>query len=299
VLEVGIVGLPGSGRSTLFSALVGGHGSLGAVPIPDERLDAVAQAVGSEKTTPATLQVVDVPGAGPALLGNLRKMDALLAVVDGFSGTREPSADLDSIRLELIVADRDHVEKRLERVRTQAKSGDPALRDAVAALERSLAHLEGGEPLSSFAEALPAELEPLTTKPLVVVVNGPNGIDLKLEAELAELPADEAAEFRDGPSAFEAVIREVFGAAYLITFFTAGDNEARAWTLERGETALDAAGEVHTDLARGFIRCEVIAWQDLVECGSHAEAARRGLQRVEGKDYVVADGDVLNVRFSV
>ena len=299
MLQVGIVGLPGAGRSTLFTALVGAHGALGAVPIPDERLDAVAQAVGSAKTTPATLQVVDVPGTGPALLGNLRKMDALLAVVDGFSGTREPSADLDSIRLELIVADRDHVEKRLERVRTQAKSGDPALRDEVAALERSLAHLEAGEPLSSFAEALPAELEPLSTKPLVVVVNGPNGIDLKLEAELAELPADEAAEFRDGPSAFEAVIREVFDAAYLITFFTAGDNEARAWTLESGETALDAAGEVHTDLARGFIRCEVIAWRDLVECGSHAEAARRGLQRVEGKDYVVADGDVLNVRFSV
>ena len=134
---------------------------------------------------------------------------------------------------------------------------------------------------------------------MVVVQNGPGGIDLKLEAELAELPAEEAAEYREGPSAFEAVLREVFEAADLITFFTAGDNEARAWTLDRGETALDAAAAVHTDLARGFIRCEVIAWEDLVECGSHAEAARRGLQRVEGKTYVVADGDVLNVRFAV
>jgi ribosome-binding ATPase len=299
VLQVGIVGLPGSGRSTLFAALVGGHGSLGAVSIPDERLDAVARVVGSAKTTPATLQVVDVPGTGPALLGNLRKVEALLVVVDGFSGTRDPAADLESIRLELIVADRDHVEKRLERVRTQAKSGDPALRDELADLERVLAHLESGASLSAYEQPLPPELEPLTTKPLVVVENGPGGIDLKLEAELAELPAEEAAEFRDGPSAFEAVLREVFEEADLITFFTAGDNEARAWTLDRGETALDAAAEVHTDLARGFIRCEVIAWQDLVECGSHAEAARRGLQRVEGKTYVVADGDVLNVRFAV
>lgn len=299
MLEVGIVGLSGSGRSTLFSALVGAHGSLGAVPIPDERLDAVARAVGSVKTTPATLQVADVPGAGPALLGNLRKVEALLAVVDGFSGTRDPSADLESIRLELIVADRGHVEKRLDRVRTQAKSGDPALRDEVAALEQVLTHLESGAQLSDYGQPLPPELEPLTTKPLVVVENGPGGIDLKLEAELAEMPPEEAAEFRDGPSAFEAVLREVFQAADLITFFTAGDNEARAWTLDRGETALDAAAAVHTDLARGFIRCEVIAWQDLVECGSHAEAARRGLQRVEGKTYVVADGDVLNVRFAV
>ena len=299
MLQIGIVGLPGSGRSTLFSTLVGGPGSLGVVPIPDERLDAVAQAVGSEKTTPATLQVVDVPGAGPALLGNLRKVDALLAVVDGFSGARDPSADVEAIGLELIVADRDHVEKRLERVRTQAKSGDPALRDEVAALEAMLAHLEAGESLSSYGQPLPPELEPLTTKPLVVVENGPGGIDLKLEAELVELPADEAAEYRDGPSAFEAVLRKVFQAADLITFFTAGDNEARAWTLDRGETALDAAAAVHTDLARGFIRCEVIAWKDLVECGSHAEAARRGLQRVEGKTYIVADGDVLNVRFAV
>jgi ribosome-binding ATPase len=299
MLQVGIVGLSGSGRSTLFAALVGGHGSLGAVPIPDDRLDAVAQAVGSAKTTPATLQVVDVPGTGSALLGNLRKVDALLAVVDGFSGTRDPAGDVETLRLELVVADRDHVEKRLERVRTQAKSGDPALREEVAALERVRAHLEAGEPLSSFGEPLPPELEPLSTKPLVVVHNGPAGIDLKLEAELAELPTEEAAEFREGPSVFEAVLRDVFEAADLITFFTAGDNEARAWTLDRGETALDAAAAVHTDLARGFIRCEVIGWRDLVECGSHAEAARRGLQRVEGKTYVVADGDVLNVRFSV
>jgi hypothetical protein len=132
-----------------------------------------------------------------------------------------------------------------------------------------------------------------------MIENGPGGIDLKLEAELAELPADEAAEFRDGPSALESVLRQIFEAADLITFITAGDTDTRAWTLRRGETALDAAAEIHTDIARGFIRCEVIRWDELVEAGSRAEARRRGLERVEGKTYVVADGDVLNVRFNV
>jgi ribosome-binding ATPase YchF (GTP1/OBG family) len=299
VLEVGIVGLPGAGRSTLLAALTGGHGSLGTVQIPDERLDAVAAVEESAKITPVALQLVDVPGTGPALLGNLRKMEALLGVLDGFSGTRDPAADRESLLLELLVADRDHVEKRLDRVRTQAKSGDPRLRDEVAALERVLAHLEAGRPLSEWPQELPAELEPLTTKPLVVIENGPGGIDLKLEAELAELPAAEAAEFREGPSALDAVLREIFAAAALITFFTAGEKEARAWTLHRGETALDAAAEVHSDLAQGFVRCEVIRWSDLVESGSRAEASRRGLQRVEGKTYVVEDGDVLNVRSSL
>jgi ribosome-binding ATPase len=299
MLRVGIVGLPGSGRSTLFAALIGGHGPIGSVPIPDERLDAVARIEGSPKVTPAALEVVDVAGSGPALLGNLRQVDALLGVVDEFSGTRDPAVDRETLLLEMVVADRDHVEGRLERVRTQAKSGDPRLKEEVAALEGVLAHLEVGRPLSEFPGELPGELEPLTSKPFVVIENGPGGIDLKLEAELAELPQEEAAEFREGPSALEAVLRELFAAADLITFFTAGDKEARAWTLHRGGTALEAAGEVHTDIARGFIRCEVIPWDDLVEAGSRAEAARRGLQRVEGKTYVVADGDVLNVRFGV
>ena len=299
MLEVGIVGLPGSGRSTLFAALTGGHGSVGTAEIPDDRLVPVAAAAGSQKATQATLKVEDVAGTGPALLGNLRQVDALLAVVDGFSGTRDPDTDRASLELELIVADRDHVEKRLERVRTQAKSGDPQLKYEVEALEGVLAHLEAERPLSEWAGELPGELEPLTTKPLVAIENGPGGIDLKLEAELAELPEAEAAEFREGPSALEAVLREVFEAADLLTFFTANENEARAWTLRRGATAVEAAAAVHSDLARGFVRCEVIRWSDLVESGSRAEASRRGLQRVEGKTYVVQDGDVLNIRFNV
>jgi ribosome-binding ATPase YchF (GTP1/OBG family) len=299
MLEVGIVGLPGSGRSTLFAALTGGPGTLGTAPIPDERLEPIARVERSAKLTPAALQVVDASGSGAALLGNLRRVDALLGVLDGFSGSRDPAVDRETLLLELTVADRDHVEGRLQRVRTQAKSGDRRLREEVDALERVLAHLDGGHSLSEFSGKRPGELEPLTTKPFVVVENGPGGIDLKLEAELAEMAQEEAAEYREGPSALEAVLRQVFEAADLITFFTASDKDARAWTLRRGETALDAAATIHTDIARGFIRCEVIRWNDLVEAGSRAEVARRGQQRVEGKTYVVEDGDVLNVRFNL
>ena len=184
-------------------------------------------------------------------------------------------------------------------MRKQAKSGDPALRREVAELERILAHVDAGGTLADWSGDLPAELEPLTTKPLVALENGPEEIDLKLEAELAELGEEEAAAFREGPSALDQVARRLFEALDLISFFTASETEARAWTLHRGETALDAAGTVHSDMARGFIRCEVIRWDDLVRSGSHAEAARAGLQRLEGKTYEVQDGDVLNVRFNV
>jgi ribosome-binding ATPase len=300
-VEVGLVGLPGSGKTTLFEALThaGGHSHVGVAPIADERLDQVAAVIGSPKVTPATVRIVEVPGTGAAMLGNLRQVDALLAVVDSFSGTRDAAADLETLRLELLVADRDHAEKRLERVRAQAKSGDPKLKAEVEELERVLSHLEAEGPLSEFEGGLPPELEPLTTKPLLAVENGPRGIDAKLELELAELGEAEAAEFREGPPALEQVVRRLFEAMDLIVFFTANENEARAWTLPRGRTALDAAGSIHSDMARGFIRCEVISARDLIQCGSRAEAARRGLQRLEGKDYVVEDGDVLNIRFSV
>jgi ribosome-binding ATPase YchF (GTP1/OBG family) len=146
---------------------------------------------------------------------------------------------------------------------------------------------------------LPKELDPLTTKPLIPVENGPSGIDCALEMELVELAPEEAAEFRSGPSALDEIVHRLKDALGLLTFFTIGDKEARAWTIHDGETALDAAEAIHTDIARGFIRCEVIRWDDLLECGSHAEAARRGLQRLEGKTYVVHEGDVLNVRFNL
>jgi ribosome-binding ATPase len=301
-LEVGIVGLPSSGKSMLFEALTGAPASseVGMAAIPDPRLQQLADVVHARKVTPAAVRVVEVRGTGPALLGNLRQVDALLVVLDGFSGTTVPADDLETLKLELLVADRDHVERRLERVTKQAKSGEVKLRKEVEQLEKLLAHLDAGKTMADWNEELPPELEPLTTKPLIAIENGPTGIDLKLEAELAELPEAEAAEFRgSGESALGEVVRRLAETLDLITFFTAGEKETRAWTLRRGETALDAAGTIHSDIARGFIRCEVIRWDDLVELGSHAEVSRAGKQRLEGKTYVVEDGDVLNIRFNV
>jgi ribosome-binding ATPase len=306
VLEVGIVGLPAAGKTTLFNALtkagVGpdfGKEHVGMAPIADARLEQVGQVVRAAKVTPAAVRVVDTPGTGPQLLGNLRRVDALLAVVDGFSAGADPDGDLERLELELLVADRDHVERRLERVTKQAKSGDSKLRDEVAELERLLALVDAGRSVREWEGPLPPELEPLTTKPVVTVANGPGGIDLKLEAELSELPEEEAAAFREGESALDEIVRRLFDVLGLVTFFTAGDKEARGWTLRRGQTALEAAATIHSDIARGFIRCEVVRWNDLVEAGSYAETARRGLQRLEGKTYEVQDGDVLTVRFNV
>ena len=296
-LEVGIVGPQGGGKTSLFTALTKAGGgeygktNVGVAPIADERLDALAQVVAARKVTPATIRVQDVPGS--AALGDLRQVDALLVVY------RDPD-DRETFELELLVADRDHVERRLERVEKQAKSGDAKLRAEVEELKRVLAHVDAGHTLRDYPGELPPELEPLTTKPLIAIENGPGGIDLKLEAELAELPEVEAAAFRDGgTSALDDVAARLRDAHDLITYFTAGEKETRAWTLRRGQTALDAAESIHSDIARGFIRCEVVDWRDLVEAGSHAEVARRGKQRLEGKTYVVQDGDVLNIRFNV
>ncbi len=304
-LAVGIVGLRRAGKTTLFNALTragagGDYGRehVGMARVVDERLDQVAAVIGSGRTTPAAIRVIDAAGTGAALLGGLRQVDALLAVVDAFSPGADPSADRETLELELLVADRDHVAARLERVRREAKSGDRKLRDDVETLEGLLAHLEAGRPLRGWPGQLPDELEPLTTKPLVVVENGPSGIDAKLEAELSELPEDEAAAFREGPSALGDIVARLFVALDLIGFFTANESEARGWTLARGKTALDAAASIHTDMARGFVRCEVVRWSDLVESGSRAEAARRGLVRLEGRAYAVEDGDVLQIRFT-
>jgi ribosome-binding ATPase YchF (GTP1/OBG family) len=301
-LEVGIVGLPSSGKSMLFEALTGAkaQNEVGMAAIPDPRLQQLADVVNARKVTPAAIRVSEVRGTGPALLGNLRQVDALLVVLDGFSGTQVPADDLETLKLELLVADRDHVERRLERIAKQAKSGDAKLRKEVEQLEKLLAHLDSGKTMADWADELPPELEPLTTKPLIAIENGPSGIDLKLEAELADLPEEEAAEFRgSGESALGEVVRRLADTLALITFFTAGEKDTRAWTLRKGQTAIEAADAIHSDIARGFIRCEVIRWDDLVALGSHSEVSRAGKQRLEGKTYVVEDGDVLNIRFNV
>src|SRR3954469_8201235 len=173
-LEVGIVGLQSSGKSLLFEALTGtkARDEGGMAAIPDPRLQQLADVVKARKVTPAAIRVSEVRATGPALLGNLRQVDALLVVLDGFSGTRTPADDLETLKLELLVADRDHVERRLERVSKQAKSGDAKVKKEAEQLERLLAHLDAGHTRAAWSEELPPELAPLTTKPIISIVNG-------------------------------------------------------------------------------------------------------------------------------
>ena len=270
-------------------------------PIADERLEpARGRSSRAAKVTPAAARVTDVPGTGPQLLGNLRRVDALLEVADGFSAGADPDGRPRAARAGA-AGRRPRPCRAAARARGQA--GEVGRREAAPGGRRAASAcssgVDAGRSLRDWEGELPPELEPLTTKPVVPVVNGPAGIDLKLEAELAELPEEEAAEFREGESALDEVVHRLFEALGLITFFTAGETEARGWTLRRGQTALEAAAAIHTDIARGFIRAEVVRWSDLVELGSYAEVARRGLQRLEGKTYEVQDGDVLTVRFNV
>ena len=267
-------------------------------PIADERLGQLAEVVSAEKITPAAARVrtsraparaAREPAPGRRTARGSRRL------LCGRRSRRRSRA----LELELLVADRDHVERRLERVTKQAKSGDPELRAEVARAREDARARRRGRALAEWAGELPPELEPLTTKPIIAGRERAAGIDVKLEAELAEMPEEEAAAFREAPPRSSRWCAGCFEALGLITFFTAGEKETRGWTLRRGQTALEAAATIHTDIARGFIRCEVVRWDDLVEGGSYAEVARRGLQRLEGKTYVVQDGDVLTVRFNV
>ena len=276
--------LPNAGKTTLFNALtkagaeitayasVTDKSNVGMATIADDRLERLAELVGAKKVTPAAVRVQDVPGTGPALLGGLRQVDALLAVADGFSGSGDPAERPRAARAR--AARRRHRPRRQapRAGRKQAKSGDAGVRKEAETLAQVLAHLESGRPLTEWRGELPDELDPLTTKPLIAIVNGPEGIDCKLEAELAELSDEEAAAYRRGRSALDEVVRRLKEALGLITFFTAGEKETRAWTLRQGQTALEAGGTIHSDIARGFIRCEVIRWDDLLDC----RLARRG-----------------------
>ncbi len=241
-----------------------------------------------------------MPGTGPELLGNLRQVDALLVVLDGFSGTRVPADDLETLKLELLVADRDHVERRLERVEKQAKSGDAKLRGRGRASCSSSSRTSTPAARSptgrtscrtSWSRSRPSRCSSSRTAPAASTSSS--------RPSWRSSPPRRRPHSAAGASALGEVARRLAEALDLITFFTAGEKETRAWTLRRGETALDAAETIHSDIARGFIRCEVIRWDDLVGRRLHAEASRAGKQRLEGKTYVVEDGDVLNVRFNV
>jgi hypothetical protein len=315
----------------------------GVADVRDPRLRPLAELSNSARTVAATLRVVDIAGLvsgashgeglGNRFLGEIRTTDATIQVVRCFvddtvahpAGRVDPLADAETIELELALADHDTVERRLERAAKAAKSGDKAVLAEQEALTALLAVLDEGRPARSASVEMPDALDLLTAKPTIYVANVDDSgnheqvaalaghaeqqrapcipINAKIEAELAELDADEAAAFLDDLGIEQPALDRICLAAYaaldLIPFFTTGPKETRAWTIRRGSSAQEAAGRIHTDLARGFIRAEVIEWDRLVEAGSEAEAKRHGWVRVEGRDYVVADGDVLNVRFNV
>jgi GTP-binding protein YchF len=362
-MQVTIVGLPGSGKTTVFNALTGGHAetggysagraapNVGVVKVPDERLVRLTELFNPKKTTPADVTYVDVALAAGAtregtvqadVLSLIRNADALLHVARAFqdataSVPANPLRDVDELELEFVVADLGVVQKRLEKLRTSGRHGTASEREQNALEEELLGriepHLAEGHPLRDL------ELDDddrrrlrgyrfLSEKPVLVVVNideaqlpeadalARNGREQyrhaetdvavlagKIEAELAELAEEDARVFMDDLGISEPgrgrVIRLTYQLLGLLSFFTAGEDECRAWTIHAGDTAVDAAGEIHSDLARGFIRAEVISYEDLMACGSLAEARKRGLLRSEGKAYQVRDGDVIQILFNV
>ncbi len=361
-MDIGIIGLERSGKTTVFRALTRGHASsasygalepsVGVVKVPDERLDRLAALLGSRKVTHLELRWLDFPGslslrgeAPPAYLAALAQCDALVHVVRAFedgavphpAGSVDPHRDIASVDLELAFGDAATLQRRHERLEIAVRSARPGEREPgereLALLDRLRQALEREEPLraqqlSPDERRLLSGYQLLTDKPLLIAVNTGEGdvprlreieaefagrragprVEVvalcgKLEQELAELAVDEAAEFRRDlgleDDAAARLMRTAQGALGQITFFTVGDTEGRAWALPAGAGALEAAGKVHTDIARGFIRAEVIGWQEMLDCGSWAEARRRGLLRTEGKQYVVQDGELLNVLFNV
>src|SRR5712691_6501644 len=318
--EVGLVGVPYSGKSTLFTALTrtgaaGGRANQAVVPVPDPRLAVLAGLERSRKVVAAQVRFVDVPGGTSAqALAALRQPDALCVVVRAFGASeQDPARDL----ADLAVA-----ESALENARRRMKGrASREGSDEVMILERALQVLSEerllrGEALDAAELRLLRGLAPLTLKPWIVVANLGEGsaipeglpaetvgVSAELEAETAGMPQDEArallAEFGVDEPGLDAVISACYRALDLVTFLTTGEDETRAWEVRRGATAAEAAGVIHSDLQRGFIRAEVIHYDDLVAAGGWDAAKSKGNLRVEGKDYVVREGDVLHVRFAV
>ena len=366
-MQIAIVGLAASGKTTVFNTLTrghaetGGYGALtlnvGVVKVPDERLDRLAEIFKPKKVVHADVTYVDLPAPPPSSEGHvgteelpaehlarLRESDALLHVVRAFDdpsvprpdGEVDPARDLEGLDLEFILADLAMVDRRLERLATGGRHGTPAEREAndreEVVLRKLKTELETGRPIRD-AGLIEDEAKAvrgfrfLTEKPVLVLVNVGEGqlattgelverigggyihrhaivdhLSAKIEMELGELEPDEAAAFMDELGLRESSLNRVIARSYellgLISFLTAGPDEVRAWPVRDGATAVDAAGAIHTDLARGFIRAETVAYDDLVTLGSTAEARKAGRLRSEGKTYRVRDGDVLEILFS-
>lgn len=364
-LTTGIVGLPNVGKSTLFNAITQAGAesanypfctidpNVGVVDVPDERLQRLAEIIRPQRVVPTSFQFVDIAGLvkgasqgeglGNKFLSHIREVDAIIHVVRCFenenithvAGKVDPASDIETINLELVLADLETVEKRLDRVQRQKKSGDKlalAEHEILVRLQEALAE---GRParsvdLSKEDKHLIKSLNLLTLKNVLYAANvseedvahadenpyvqivkeiaakegaGVVTISAQVEAEIAELEGEERQLFLQELGIETSGLDRLISAAYrllgLITYFTAGEKEVHAWTIREGTKAPQAAGVIHSDFERGFIRAEVTAYEDLIACGSLAQAREKGLLRLEGKEYVVNDGDIMTFRFAV
>lgn len=366
MLQAGIVGLPNVGKSTLFNALTAQEAALaanypfatiepnvGVVAVPDERLPVLEKLHKAQKVVPATVEFVDIAGLvrgaskgeglGNQFLANIRETDAVIQVVRCFEdenivhveGSVNPVRDIETIQIELALADLASVEKRRDKAQRGAKSGDKDAKRDLAIIEKILPVLEEGRPVRSAdltddERAVVKTWFLLSSKPTIYAANVDENtlmdesenphvkavrehaatekaevvlICAKLEAELVALEEDERKEFLADLGVTSSGVDKLIKAAYkmlgLMSFLTAGEKEVRAWTIPIGTKAPQAAGEIHTDIERGFIRAEIVSYDDLVACGSRKAASEKGLARLEGKEYVMQDGDVVDFRFNV